>query len=64
MGKFQKANLKIQNSYCSTALLLYRSSALLLYCSFHFSRFTLHGFTLHAKKSPLPLFKNRNSAKI
>jgi len=25
MGKFQKANLEVQNSYCSTALLLFCS---------------------------------------
>jgi len=47
---------------CSTALLLCCSSALLLYFSFcfsrlHASRFTASRFTLHAKKSPLPLFK-------
>ena len=46
---------------CDYILLLYCTSALLLLSLFTpsrlFSRFTPSRFTLHAKKSPLPLFK-------
>jgi len=64
-----KANLKIQNSYCSAALLLYRYAVLgmrcfcfcsrSIYCCENSQAFrpATTFFTFHAKKSPLPLFK-------
>ena len=61
LKKFAILELPLLLLYCSTALLLFCSISPFTFHAFTLHAFTvfftLHAFTLHAKKSPLPLFK-------